>query len=309
MRDFQNQTQTSARPREPAISARELAKEPTSAEEPAFTEQEPALPARAEGTEPTASTREPTVSAREAVTLQNENHGDDVHIEVTAIQASGKGPKLHTSLEEALKGLSKSEVWQYQPDIEQQNVDASPYFTLESTEGYDIGGEQSQDVPKGKQAQGDHCEKRGHSCQLQKDHLPEYHLNHHHYNGTGQWSKSSVRPENYCFHCISDNMTTKVGRSAGRMPGGPQTPAGQVLRMSRKQNDLYKKNPPNRTPPSIPSPHHALGGRTPRQGQQYHTELEHHARKVKSPRHYMEQGNSLFLLITYLLHSVVSLYS
>ena len=103
-------------------------------------------------------------------------------------------------------------------------------------------------------------------------------------------AKSIIKPENYCFHCIPDNMSTKVGRSAGRMPGAAQSPAGQVLRMARRQNEYFKKAPPVRTPPSIPSSHHMHSARSPRHGQQYSTELEHHARKVNSPRHFMEQG-------------------
>ena len=111
------------------------------------------------------------------------------------------------------------------------------------------------------------------------------------------WSQNIVKPENYCFECIPRGMAAKVGRSAGRMPGGTQSPAGQVLRMSRKQNEYFKKAPPVRTPPSIPSPHHPLGGRSPRQGQQYMAELEQHARKDKSPRHFIEKGLLLQVIL------------
>ena len=107
------------------------------------------------------------------------------------------------------------------------------------------------------------------------------------------FNKASLKPENYCFHCLPDNMSTKVGRSAGRMPARTQSASAQVLRMARRQNEYFKKAPPVRTPPSIPRPHHqGRGQETPRQGEVYNRELEHHARRTKSPRHFMEQGKA-----------------
>ena len=101
-----------------------------------------------------------------------------------------------------------------------------------------------------------------------------------------------VKPENYCFECIPDSMSTKVGRQAGRMPNRTQSATAQVLRMSRKQTEYFKRAPPIRTPPSIPSASHKqphISEQSPRYGQTYSSELDHHARSTKSPRHYMEQ--------------------
>jgi hypothetical protein len=105
-----------------------------------------------------------------------------------------------------------------------------------------------------------------------------------------------VKPENYCFECIPDSMSTKVGRQAGRMPNRTQSATAQVLRMSRKQTEYFKRAPPIRTPPSIPSASHKqphISEQSPRYGQTYSSELDHHARSTKSPRHYMEQGKDL----------------
>ena len=193
--------------------------------------------------------------AREPIIIQTaDQDGDEVHIEVTAIPASGRPLTPPQGHEAEIERLSKSEQWQFQPDLFNSDV----HF------------------------EGGSVAKVGEEEFLH----PETHYR-------DQWSKNIVRPENYCFQCLPDSMATKVGRSAGRTPGGITSPAGQVLRMSRKQNEYFKKAPPVRTPPSIPSPHHPLGGRSPRQGQQYISELEHHARKAKSPRHYMEQGKTL----------------
>ena len=110
------------------------------------------------------------------------------------------------------------------------------------------------------------------------------------------WLKAIVKPENYCFECIPDSMSTKVGRQAGRMPNRTQSASSQVLRMSRKQSEYFKRAPPIRTPPSIPSASHKqtpYSDQSPRYGQMYQSELDHHARSTKSPRHFMEQGNNI----------------
>ncbi|XP_021364043.1 uncharacterized protein LOC110457203 isoform X3 [Mizuhopecten yessoensis] len=109
------------------------------------------------------------------------------------------------------------------------------------------------------------------------------------------WSKLTIKPENYCFECIPDSMSTKIGRSAGRMPGRTQSASSQVLRMARKQNEYFKKAPPVRTPPSIPSPYHVqrVLKESPRYGQAYNSGLEHHARSIHSPRHFMEHVGDL----------------
>lgn len=108
------------------------------------------------------------------------------------------------------------------------------------------------------------------------------------------WLKNLVKPENYCFECIPETgMSTKVGRQAGRMPNRTQSASSQVLRMSRKQTEYFKKAPPLRTPPSIPSVPHRQpmsSEQSPRYGQTYNPELDHHARSTRSPRHFMEHG-------------------
>ena len=119
------------------------------------------------------------------------------------------------------------------------------------------------------------------------------------------WLKNLVKPENYCFECIPESMSTKVGRQAGRMPNRTQSASSQVLRMSRKQTEYFKKAPPLRTPPSIPTvPHRQpmTSDQSPRYGQTYNPELDHHARSTRSPRHFMEHGKFLSLIILSCIH-------
>ena len=43
---------------------------------------------------------------------------------------------------------------------------------------------------------------------------------------------------------------TRIERAAGRVPGSiPSSTAAQVLRMTRKQNEYFRRAPPMRTPP------------------------------------------------------------
>lgn len=223
---------------------------------------------RSEGVSDVRVTEESSRSegiAREVVHLESEDHDDDVHIEVTAIPAIGV-PRTPPTIA-ALQGLSESETWHFQP---QDNHSCETVASL-AADKIDP-------------------EPRLHSqTQLRHQH---HHAHHRHdiESRQGNWAKSIVKQENYCFLCLPTSMSTKVGRSAGRMPGRVQSPAGQVLRMARRQNEHFKKAPPVRTPPSIPSTHHMHCGPSPRQGQQYSTELEHHARKLKSPRHFLEHG-------------------
>ncbi|XP_048236976.1 uncharacterized protein LOC124127673 isoform X1 [Haliotis rufescens] len=86
----------------------------------------------------------------------------------------------------------------------------------------------------------------------------------------------------------SNRMTTKVERSAGRMPRQSGAMTGQVVHTTRRHTELFKRAPPMRTPPSIPTPFNPYGGRSPRGQQLFNKELENHARKARSPRHYME---------------------
>lgn len=108
--------------------------------------------------------------------------------------------------------------------------------------------------------------------------------------------KKIVKPENYHFEYnpLDTNMSNNVsGRTAGRMPGKTSSASTQVLRMARRQNEYFKKAPPLRTPPSIPSPFHVRHHKkdaSPRFGQTFNAELEHHARSVRSPRRFMEHG-------------------
>ncbi|XP_052794192.1 uncharacterized protein LOC128227574 isoform X4 [Mya arenaria] len=210
---------------------------------------------------------EEEVSVRELVQVSTEDVGDDVHIEVTALPAAGfpTSPPAHGNA--TLKSLSTSDTWHYSSESKAKG-DLNTYPS----------GTQDVDFHK----------------QLAKPKKPvtgrPRPFSAFDSRTSGHWAKSIVKPDNYCFECIpEENMTSKVGRSAGRTPGGPQTPAGQVLRMARRQNEYFKKAPPLRTPPSIPSGHQMLIKQSPRQGQQYSSELEHHARKVNSPRHFMEQ--------------------
>ncbi|XP_053398553.1 uncharacterized protein LOC123556357 isoform X5 [Mercenaria mercenaria] len=202
-------------------------------------------------------------TAREIVHVESEDKEGGVHIEVTAVPAIGRPrtPPNDTAIEE----LTESETWHYQPQPEEDDTDTDVNLNVET------------DLVNKTQSTQQH-----------------HHAHHRHDLASRQSSsaKSIVKPENYCFHCVPDNMSSKVGRSAGRMPGTVQSPAGQVLRMARRQNEYFKKAPPVRTPPSIPSTHHLHSAKSPRHGQQYSTELEHHARKVKSPRHFMEQGKT-----------------
>jgi len=210
-----------------------------------------------------------TVPVRELVQVLTEDTDDGVHIEVTALPASGRPLTPQVNLNSTLKGLSSSDTWQFKPSQnEYMNITSYPSGTKEIEFYHSNCGSQT----------------------LQPDIKRPYSAFDSRLHKNKRWSKNIVKPENYCFHCIPDTMSTKVGRSAGRMPGGAQSPTGQVLRMSRRQNEYYKKAPPVRSAPSIPSPHHTIAKQSPRQGQQYSTELEHHARKVNSPRHFMEQG-------------------
>lgn len=219
----------------------------------------------------------------EANEAEVEEQTGDIFIEVTTLPATRQ--THHLSPKEAIQTLTPSETWHFQPQSENELLAND-----------DIG----QELEISKQQ---HL--RHHHHYLHHQHDLEVQAEHK------QWPKSIVKPENYCFHCLPDTMTTKVGRSAGRMPGGMQSPAGQVLRMARRQNEVYKKAPPVRTPPSIPSTQHMHNGlSTPRQGRQYSTELEHHARKVKSPRHFMEQGKiQIFILfhLAYIKYHMLSL--
>jgi hypothetical protein len=212
----------------------------------------------------------PDEIARDTVHVESEHRKDGTHIEVTAVRAIGRPASAPT--ESTLKVLSESETWHYQPCVEPHDIQESQ----NENANFEVK----------------------HSEQHEKHLRHQHHFAHHRLDiesRLGNWAKSIVKPENYCFECIPENMSTKVGRSAGRMPGGSQSPAGQVLRMSRRQNEHFKKSPLVRTPPSIPSTHHMHSAPSPRHGQQYNTELEHHARKVKSPRHFMEHGNYTYI--------------
>ncbi|KAJ8297697.1 hypothetical protein KUTeg_024228 [Tegillarca granosa] len=184
----------------------------------------------------------------------------DVHIEVTAIPSTGRVPTPPTDRSVPLQELSKSDIWNFTPDV------GNPEDSDTENEEVEIENEENTENKK------------------RNPYL--YHRGEH-------WTKAIVKPENYCFGCLPDSMSTKVGRSAGRMPGRSQSASAQVLRMSKKQNDYFSRAPPLRTPPSIPSPYHQSYGRSPRYGETYNSELERHARTVKSPRHFMEHVGDL----------------
>lgn len=189
------------------------------------------------------------IAQRQPIQFHTEDlHNGQVHIEVTSVPSAGRAPTPQEFRQRPLQVLSKSDSWNFAPDVEVQEVDSEKY------------------IPDQKKPQS--------AGVFQKGDI---------------WYKTIVKPENYCFECLPDSMSTKVGRSAGRMPGRPQSVSSQVLRMARKQNEYFKKAPPVRTPPSIPSPYHQAAA-TPRYGETYNSSLEHHARREKSPRHFMEQG-------------------
>ena len=79
-------------------------------------------------------------------------------------------------------------------------------------------------------------------------------------------------------------------RTVGRGP--PRAQSATPLGMLRKQQEMLRRAPssPYRTAPSIPGPHSLFGGRSPRIGQAFSAELEAHAKKDNSPRHYMQRG-------------------
>ncbi|KAL3879989.1 hypothetical protein ACJMK2_032261 [Sinanodonta woodiana] len=195
---------------------------------------------------------------RTPVQIISEQIKDGVYIEVTAIAAEGRPPTPPSERLKPLQTLSKSEEWHFMPDAESQKVDTEKYMK-------------------------DSCDSKDDKTAKVVSSLKE-----------ARWAKSIVRPDAYFqSEMTGEGTPSTVGRSAGRMPGGVQSHSGQVLRMTRRQNEIFKKAPPVRTPPSIPSPHNLFGGRSPRQGQAYNSELEHHARKVKSPRHFMEHVTEL----------------
>ncbi|RUS76824.1 hypothetical protein EGW08_015410, partial [Elysia chlorotica] len=92
-----------------------------------------------------------------------------------------------------------------------------------------------------------------------------------------------------------DSMTTKVQRSAGRMPSQSHTAASShMLAYSRRYSDAMRRAPPLRTPPSIPTPQPSARRLTSRSGGgPVLAELERHARRSKSPRNLMNTVNTL----------------
>lgn len=237
------------------------------------------------------SSRSPEgLPVREVVQVSSEDVGDGVHIEVTALPASGRPATPPTEVTAALQSLSTSDTWHF--STEQERKQGSEQELRPSTEQRQRPSTEPRPRPSSvgqagarqpDSYRGLHTEPR-----LISDKKRPYSAFDS--RTASSWARSIVKPDTYCFDCIpEETMSTKVGRQAGRMPGGPQTHAGQVLRMSRRQNEYFKKAPPLRTAPSIPSTS-KMALQSPRQGQLYSAELEHHARKVNSPRHFMEQG-------------------
>ena len=85
-------------------------------------------------------------------------------------------------------------------------------------------------------------------------------------------------------------VTERVTRSAGRAP--PRARSAKRMQMIIRQQEMLRKGPgiSQRTAPSIPSAFNQFGGRSSKGGNAYSAELEAHARKDRSPRHYMEKG-------------------
>ncbi|XP_076467778.1 uncharacterized protein LOC143298738 isoform X2 [Babylonia areolata] len=101
----------------------------------------------------------------------------------------------------------------------------------------------------------------------------------------------------HCSDCItmasSETVTVpKIQRSAGRMPGQTHSASSHMLHLARRHDDLMRRAPPPRTPPSIPvSRTRSLVKGRAATGGPVLSELEHHARKVKSPRALMQHGS------------------
>ena len=79
-------------------------------------------------------------------------------------------------------------------------------------------------------------------------------------------------------------------RSAGTVPPRAKTTDRHMVLI--KQKEMLRKSSAKvfRTAPSIPSPFNPYGTRSPRQGTAYSSELEMHATKDSSPRHYLQKG-------------------
>ncbi|GFS11314.1 abnormal spindle-like microcephaly-associated protein homolog [Elysia marginata] len=92
-----------------------------------------------------------------------------------------------------------------------------------------------------------------------------------------------------------DSMSTKVQRSAGRMPTQSHTAASShMLAYSRRYSDALRRAPPLRTPPSIPTPQPSARRKGSRGGSgPVLAELERHARRSRSPRNLMNTVNTL----------------
>lgn len=111
------------------------------------------------------------------------------------------------------------------------------------------------------------------------------------------YGRTAINPVPYCFDSALQTMSAKSGRSAGKMPSGTDNVQDQVLKTAKKQSEFFQKVAPVRTPPSIPSPHHALGGRSPRHSQTYSAELDQQARKMTNSRNFMNKS-----MYTVMLH-------
>ncbi|CAH1778109.1 unnamed protein product [Owenia fusiformis] len=125
------------------------------------------------------------------------------------------------------------------------------------------------------------------------------------------WSKAVQIPENYCDGCVPPSISPTPRSARSRPYSGTPTKTAHHIRdeshhkhiqahhkaIQQQQRMLHRKqhhptrvlSAPVRTRPSIPSPSNPYGGRSPRHGSAFAPELEHHARTIKSPRHYMEK--------------------
>ncbi|XP_059149561.1 uncharacterized protein LOC131936546 [Physella acuta] len=106
------------------------------------------------------------------------------------------------------------------------------------------------------------------------------------------FSEVHLEPEETHQDLTSHMKSTKVERSAGRMPYRVQSASAQMQGYTRRCNDTLRKVPPLRTPPSIPSPQLNAKNLERKNGQIF-VELEHHARRTKSPRSFMNKIEGL----------------
>jgi hypothetical protein len=92
--------------------------------------------------------------------------------------------------------------------------------------------------------------------------------------------------------CKKRPLTGSIVRKAESDVIQERAQSAVPARILNREQEMAKKMivGPIRTAPSIPSPFGALGSRSPRTFRAYQPELEAHARKLNSPKRYMQSG-------------------